>query len=726
MIFDAIAKWRIGLLVLVTAAGLTFVGVPAPALAQTDQPVVLNLQGGETADQIRQAVDAITASGRKVEIRVGAKASVAQAEPPSRFAAFWRDFEAGLDIGHAAMSKVGQLPRAIAARWSSAENPQPGLRLVAILLAATGASWAFRRATRGWFERRLTPSGPDFLPRLRVSLLAALQDSLTAAVFLGAIGLGRNRLLPQPDLAAAMATALGSTMAMVALHVVVARFLLAPGRPERRLLPIDRADRHFAWLLAYATLGAVALAVAQLGADVARDSAAVMGALAIGGYIMLALKLCWFFDARHDLKALVLRPAPEPGIGLRFLAWAAPIILMASAVAIWMVGRAASVMANGEHWATAAGLTQFIIVLTPVVAIGATALVRAWHAREQARSDAPATPAQAAAGAMVQAGAGGLVWIGAAFWLSQIWAALFVDTGSADFIAFRKHAFVEALLILSGWVVLVFLRAFFGAYAPKRPSSHAFDEEAPPEETTPSRFATVLPVIRGVVLSGVVVLTALVALSQLGVDIGPLLAGFGILGLAISFGSQALVRDIVSGFFFMVEDAFRVGEYVDTGRLKGTVEKISLRSVQLRHQSGQIHTVPFGQIPSLTNASRDWATVKFNVRLDRSVDLEKARKAIKKVGLALLEDPEYGPHFISQLKMQGVAEIADTALVIRLKFTAKPNQASGLQREALKRVYRALGEAGIDFASNQVTVRGGEAGAAQAGAAMATVPPPSP
>jgi small-conductance mechanosensitive channel len=91
--------------------------------------------------------------------------------------------------------------------------------------------------------------------------------------------------------------------------------------------------------------------------------------------------------------------------------------------------------------------------------------------------------------------------------------------------------------------------------------------------------------------------TGLIVVSWLGIDIAPPLAGFGILGLAVSFGSQALVKDIVSGFFFMAEDAFRVGVYVDTGRLKRTVEKISLRSMQLRHQSGQIHTVPFGQIP---------------------------------------------------------------------------------------------------------------------------------
>jgi len=115
-----------------------------------------------------------------------------------------------------------------------------------------------------------------------------------------------------------------------------------------------------------------------------------------------------------------------------------------------------------------------------------------------------------------------------------------------------------------------------------------------------------------------------------GVDIGPLLAGFGVVGLAISFGSQALVRDIMSGIFFMADDAFRVGEYVDTGRLKGTMEKITMRSVQLRHQSGLVHTVPFGQLQAITNASRDWATVKFNIRLERGIDLDQARKIIKR------------------------------------------------------------------------------------------------
>jgi small-conductance mechanosensitive channel len=200
-------------------------------------------------------------------------------------------------------------------------------------------------------------------------------------------------------------------------------------------------------------------------------------------------------------------------------------------------------------------------------------------------------------------------------------------------------------------------------------------------------------------------MVTLVALSQLGVNIGPLLAGAGVIGLAISFGSQALVRDIVSGIFFMADDAFRVGEYIDSGKLKGTVEKITLRSVRLRHQNGQIHTIPFGQLTAITNFSRDWQTVKFNLRLARDADAEKVRKAVKKVGEEMMQDPELARELLQPLKLQGMAEIADSAIVFRLKFTARPTKPSWVQREALKRIYKAFGEKGIEFASNAITVQ---------------------
>ena len=144
-----------------------------------------------------------------------------------------------------------------------------------------------------------------------------------------------------------------------------------------------------------------------------------------------------------------------------------------------------------------------------------------------------------------------------------------------------------------------------------------------------SRLSTLLPMIRTtamIVLGGLV---TLVALSALGVNIAPLLAGAGVVGLAIGFGAQTLVRDVITGVFFLIEDAFRVGEYIDVGARKGTVEAISLRSLRLRHQRGALHTVPFGEIKSLSNESRDWSIVKLEFRIPFDTDLGKVKKIIK-------------------------------------------------------------------------------------------------
>jgi hypothetical protein len=127
------------------------------------------------------------------------------------------------------------------------------------------------------------------------------------------------------------------------------------------------------------------------------------------------------------------------------------------------------------------------------------------------------------------------------------------------------------------------------------------------------------------------VIATLIVLSELGVDIGPLIAGAGVIGIAIGFG--------------LADDAFRVGEYIDVGDVMGTVEHISIRSLRLRHHRGPVHTIPFGEIRHLTNFSRDWAIMKIEFRLPFDADLEKVRKIIKKVGQTLMADPVHGFRF---------------------------------------------------------------------------------
>ncbi|NNE53971.1 MAG: mechanosensitive ion channel family protein [Sulfitobacter sp.] len=220
-----------------------------------------------------------------------------------------------------------------------------------------------------------------------------------------------------------------------------------------------------------------------------------------------------------------------------------------------------------------------------------------------------------------------------------------------------------------------------------------------------SRLATLLPLFRNAVLIVVFVSVVLVVLMEVGINVGPLFAGAGIVGVAIGFGSQALVRDIFAGAFFLFDDAFRKGEYLDVGGVKGTVEKISVRSFQLRHHLGALHTIPFGELQVMTNYSRDWVMMKLPLRVTYDTDVDKVRKLVKKLGQELLEDPVIGQDFIQPLKSQGVIEMQDSAMIIRVKFMTKP----GDQWVIRKRVYeeiRALFEReGIKFAHREVTVR---------------------
>ncbi len=253
-------------------------------------------------------------------------------------------------------------------------------------------------------------------------------------------------------------------------------------------------------------------------------------------------------------------------------------------------------------------------------------------------------------------------------------------------------------------------------------------EEGSDESHTGSRLGTILPILSLMLLIAALVFALLFGLAEYNINISPLLAGAGIFGIAISFGSQSLVRDIVSGMFYLADDAFRIGEYIDTGRHKGTVEKISLRSMRVRHQNGQLHNIPYGQLGSVTNFGRDYTTLKFNLRLDRDTDIEVVRKIAKKLGQSMLEGEEFGAEFIQPLKLQGLVDIQENALVTRFKFTVRPSKPTEVQRDVMRRLYQALTEGGVKFARASVIVKGAEDDAQRSGAAASRVvaPPAAP
>jgi len=220
-----------------------------------------------------------------------------------------------------------------------------------------------------------------------------------------------------------------------------------------------------------------------------------------------------------------------------------------------------------------------------------------------------------------------------------------------------------------------------------------------------SRLSTVLPLITWFVQSTVIVMTLLISLGSIGVDTTPLLAGAGIVGLAIGFGAQTLVGDIVSGLFFLIDDAFRAGEYVNIEGTVGTVERISLRAMQLRHHRGAIHTIPYGQIPKITNYSRDWTIMKLTFTVPFETDLIKVKRIFKRIGQELMEIPEFADDFLQPFKSQGVIQVDDVGIVIRGKFMVKPGKQFMIRKEIFQRVQSEFDKNGIQFARKEVRVK---------------------
>jgi small-conductance mechanosensitive channel len=230
------------------------------------------------------------------------------------------------------------------------------------------------------------------------------------------------------------------------------------------------------------------------------------------------------------------------------------------------------------------------------------------------------------------------------------------------------------------------------------------DEEMEEGGAGGTRKGTLLILLRKFVLAVLVVIVTMVVLSELGVDIGPMIAGAGIVGLAIGFGAQTLVKDIISGVFFLIDDAFRVGDYVETAGQRGTVEQISIRSMRLRHHRGPVHTIPFGDMGSVTNYSRDYHIMKLNIRVRYDTDVDKVRKIIKKINKEIQNDENLSAGLLGKIKSQGVREMDDSAMIMRIKFKTIPGQQFIVRRVVYQRVQEAFREAGIEFAHRNVTV----------------------
>ena len=283
---------------------------------------------------------------------------------------------------------------------------------------------------------------------------------------------------------------------------------------------------------------------------------------------------------------------------------------------------------------------------------------------------------------------------------------------------FVERGLTLVLILLGGWLVSKAVKRAIGHFTERigRPDLRdvgrdpAANEEAELVRAK-ARAETLAVVLRSVALITIWALTALLALGQLNINLGPLIAGAGVVGIAIGFGAQSVVRDFLSGIFMMIEDIYSVGDDIDFGRGRGTVERISLRSTSIRTRQGVVWNVPNGKLDFVANYSQLWARAQIDVEVPYDCDLREAMEVIRQAGQDMWEDPEWGEDELSEPpEVKGVQNLAESGIFIRVRAKTRPSVQWRTERELRLRIKEALDAAGIEmpFPHRTVIIRGDE------------------
>ncbi len=457
-----------------------------------------------------------------------------------------------------------------------------------------------------------------------LEVLALLAAAITGRVLL-VRGLGilpGSELLPRDMVIALVRWLMGLTLLLILFQPQLRRF---------RLARVDdagarKAVRRFAVLFALAHLHIVLLAAAQragLSTESAKLISCLVAALLTAGAVQLFASL-----GRHGTGA-----AP------RFVA----ITLSLLAFAFWLWG-----WVDGG-FALFHGAVGTMVVLLVALSLDRAIAVSIRDSRQPAEMRRLfVLRVLIDSIALVT-----ILRIGLEFWIVGAFGWLPAESGRL----FGYRLSFASLLFVLGATGAAIVHVWTEAALMPGESEGTLQER----DARLARLSTVLPILRATTITLICVVFSLVALSALGVDITPLMAGAGIVGLAISFGSQALVKDVVSGVFHIVDDVFRIGESVEVGSRRGTVEQINLRSVRLREEDGRLHTIPLGELGAVTNHSRKLMRMSVSVALDRTPDRDDIVLFTRQAAAALRSEPAIRQAIVGDIAVKLDTPEPDTA-----------------------------------------------------------------
>ena len=273
--------------------------------------------------------------------------------------------------------------------------------------------------------------------------------------------------------------------------------------------------------------------------------------------------------------------------------------------------------------------------------------------------------------------------------------------------AIAKGAVHIVLILFIAWIATIILKKLLRKLKThmmeRTRSSDEYDKEAN------KRADTLTVLIRQAFLIGLWIIVFLIILKELGIEIAPILAGAGVLGLAVGFGAQNLVRDVISGFFFILENQVRVGDVAVVNGTGGLVEQINFRTIVLRDLAGVVHVFPNGTVNTLSNMTKTWSGYVFDLGVAYKEDTDKVVKIIEQVGREMKRDANFGQLMLEVPEIFGVDKFGDSAVVIKGRLKTKPIQQWAVGREFLRRIKYAFDAGGIEIPFPHQTVYFGEA-----------------
>ena len=580
----------------------------------------------------------------------------------------------------------------------TAEPPQPPLSKP---LHAPDTE-ARRRRADAW---ALTLRLPIFLVRLALGLVPVLGfvavGHLVAGSAMGGDPSAQLVLLAVIDAYAVCTAILGT-----------AQLILLPRQPKLRLFPVPDAVAVYAlrWLRLMVVVTVAGYAVAEVGlvfglSDSGHED--LLNLVVLFDHVCLAVIV---LQQRQPVRAWIRSPAGATGTlaALRdALAatwhWFALTVLFA----LWLV-RAAAIPGGYARMIYLFGVTVAVLLLAWALRVRAFyTLDRALHIRPPVASRYPGLQSRLHRyQPILHATAEAAVYVLAAVMLLQLWGIDAFDWLFASRSGRQVLSTVMTLLVTLLLALLVWEAAESGTERHlARLASEGLTARA-------ARVRTLLPMLRTTLLILILLVTGLMVLSAIGVNTAPLLAGAGIVGLAIGFGSQKLVQDVITGIFLLLENAMQIGDWVTVAGLSGSVENLSVRSIRLRAGDGSVHVIPFSSVTSVTNTNRGLGNASVSVSVAFGEDTDRVCEALKGIAAQMREQPDFAAVMLSDLQLWGVEKVDGSAVTIDGQIVCTDAGRWAVQREFNRRMKKRFQELGIEIFNPQrmLVVDGSPAG----------------